>query len=282
MSYKTTTLATCLLLAVAPSAALAISVDSDLNDWIEQPTGEVSDWSDVLDPLIGYSFEDQTGDAGAYLDPGWGGQTYDAEAMYVRRTGSIIDIAVVTGRAPGASGWAAGDIALDFGNDGSFEYGVVTLRDGTGIQDDAGMVYRVDEWNYGLNHSAAGFDRYDHPTTIKEGDDVYQANLSYAAMTYDGKSGGTGPDQVQLGEYAADAEKHYVIETSIDLALIDPALSSEAFLVHWTMACANDIVQVAQAAVPPPPPNTAVPSPAPLALLLIGMTALFGRRLAKR
>lgn len=269
MSIRST-LACCLLLATGPAAALSINVDSDLKDWLAgAPSGSsATDWEPITDPSIKYSIEDQTG-TNTHLDPGWGGQDYDAEAIYVERSATHINIAVVTGRAPGASGYAAGDIAIDFGLDGIFEYGLVTLSDSTGIGN-AGELYRVSEWNLGLwtapgvtgDASTTAFGRA-HPTSVKTGTKVGDAALSYAEFKYNGVSG------LGLGAYG-DAGKHYVIEASIALNLIDPTLSSEAFLVHWTMACANDIVEV------DPPGN--VPTPAPLLLVLAGLVGLLRRR----
>jgi hypothetical protein len=284
MTYKNKILATCLALTTVPTAALAsITVDSNLDDWIHAPTGSAGDWSNVLDSNTVFSFEDETGGAGAYLDPGWGGQPYDAEAIYVRRSATTLDIAVVTGRAPGASGWAAGDIAIDFGRDGSFEYGIVTLGDSTGIGSQ-GDLFSVTEWGYGL-WEAPGDEgpvmtdfKGDHPTVVEAGTLKGTVDLSYGAMTY-GPSNTAG---LPIGQYG-DAGKHYVIEASIDATLL-PELSSEGFLVHWTMACANDISEVSTAYMPPPPnpPATGVPTPAPLALLLAGVAALGGRRFLRR
>jgi hypothetical protein len=284
MTCKNTILATCLALATAPTAALAgIDVDSNLDDWIHAPTGSSSDWSNTLDAGTIFTFEDDTGGANSYLDPGWGGQPYDAEAIYVRRTSTTLDIAIVTGRAPGASGWAAGDIAIDFGNDRTFEYGIVTLSDSTGIGNQ-GELFSVTEWGYGL-WEAPGHDgpamtgfKTDHPTVVKTGTLKGTVALSYGAMTY----GPTDTAGLAIGEHG-DAGRHYVIEASIDAALL-PELSSEGFLVHWTMACANDIAEVATLTVLPPDDQsvTGVPVPAPLALLLAGMAAIGGRRVLRR
>ena len=130
MSLRTT-LACCLFLATAPAlASFTMTVDSDLNEWLPgAPSGSsADDWTPVDGHGIKYFVEDQTGER-AYLGPGWGGQDYDAEAVYAQRSATHLNFAIVTGRAPDADGFVAGDIAIDFGLDGTFEYGVVTLTD---------------------------------------------------------------------------------------------------------------------------------------------------------
>lgn len=268
--FSRTLLAGCLFVAAGHANAFSIIVDSDLNDWLAAaPTGtSAADWTPLDGQGIKYFVEDQTGSNG-FLDPGWGGQPYDAEAIYVQRSSTHINIAVVTGRAPGAGGYAAGDIAIDFGLDGVFDYGVVTLGDSTGIGS-AGDLFDVSAWNYGL-WTAPGVQGdatttpfgLAHPTTVNSGNKLGAVALSYSAFEYNGTTG------LGLGEYG-DAGQHYVIETSIALSLLDPTMSSEAFLVHWTMACANDFVEV--------DPPGALPSPTSLLLVLAGILGVGARR----
>lgn len=258
------------VLAAKPVCALDITVDSDLKDWLgAAPSGNSTiDWTPRADAAIKWMVEDQTG-GNRYLDPGWGGQDYDAEAIYVNRSATHINIAIVTGRAPDAGGYVAGDIAIDFGLDGIYEIGVVTLGDGVGLGS-ANAVYEVSTWNYGLwtapavagdpTSTAFGLD---HPTTIAAGNKIGDATLSYAPFAYNGSTG------LGLGEYG-DPGKHYVIEAAIPLALLGQELGSQAFMVHWTMACANDFVQI--------DPPGAVPVPASLGLLALGLIPLIGRR----
>jgi len=268
---KRSIFATALYLVAQQASAIPFEVDGDLKDWLAgAPTGQASDWTPRSDIVIKSMIEDQTG-ASTYLDPGWGGQAYDAEAVYVHRSTTHIHIAVVTGRAPGAGGYVAGDIAIDFGLDDVFDLGIVTLADGVGLGNTQGDLYTVSEWNYGL-WSAPGVvgdplsTEYGalHPASVKVGNKVGGVDLEYREFTYNGVGG-------DLGEYAGDT--HYVIETAISLDLIgkiNPDLLNQSFLVHWTMACANDFVEV-------DPPGASVPAPGPLALMLLGLLPLVRR-----
>jgi hypothetical protein len=257
--------ATALFLVAQQALATPFEVDSDLKDWLSTSTinGDATDWNPRTDLTVKWMVEDDTGQ-NTYLNPGWGGQDYDAEAVYVHRSSSMIHIAVVTGRAPDAGGYVAGDIAIDFGLDGVFDIGVATLDSGTGV---SGDLFEVSEWNYGLwvepavtgDAANSDFGRL-HPTSIKTGAFVDKVAFSYD----DFKLNGVGGD---IGQYAGD--QHYVIETAISLDLIEGINAdylNQSFLVHWTMACANDFVEV--------DPPADVPVPAPLLLLLAGLIPL--------
>ena len=71
----------------------------------------------------------------------WGGQAYDAEALYVDYDSSKLYLAMITGHNPamanGPSSYAPGDFLIDFGRDGVFEYGIKT----TGAN--AGSLFKI-------------------------------------------------------------------------------------------------------------------------------------------
>lgn len=223
------------------SSAQAITIDGDWSDWIA-PSGDgsASDWLPI-DPSIKYTVEDQHTN---YLDPGYGGQYYDAEAIYVDASPAGIAVAVFTGRNP-KYGYPWGDIALDFGLDGSFEYGLVTWgsegedtwggRKGKGIGN-PGDVYRVDDWLLGIwdnpdQHNENPGTPYAkaHPTAVASGTRLGQGEFAYSEV-----SG-------LLGELGGN---HWFMEGFIPASLIDPQYHDQPFLAHWTMGCANDWIQV--------------------------------------
>ncbi len=257
MKHKSMKWLAALTLALTQASVYAITIDGDLNDWIGTPAGQASDWTPLRSSTF-YTVEDQNTN---YLNPGYGGQDYDAEAIYVEVQSDTLYIAIVTGLSPASSDWPAGDIAIDFGDDDSFEYGIVVRGDTTnsrGGTGEAGDIFRVTEWNYGIwtapdNYDPTGASTYKsaHPTTVKSGTDTGKnADLAYKKATYNGLDIG------QLGAFEGD---HYVIEAAVDVSVFDPALWGQKFAVHWTMACANDWIEV--------DPN---PAPEPPVMLLLG------------
>jgi len=255
------------LLALQASAHGYV-IDGDLKDWLaESPRGQTTDWRPRTSPGMEWRVEDQTGGRGTFLDPGYGGQDYDAEAIYVDLLGDDLYIAVVTGRAPGATGYPGGDIALNLGwvagsLDATFEIGIVT-RDHHGFS--AGEVYAVTEWYYGLWTAPGIYDRNGisdyksaHPVGVKSGTKLGTAELVYQVATYG------GVPAAQLGRYDGD---HYVVETRLNLGALGIDPGEESFLTHWTAWCANDWIQV-DSNLP------AIPTPPTLILLAVGLLGL--------
>lgn len=242
------------------SAVQAYTIDGNWNDWIS-PSGQGSstDWTPI-NSNVKYNVEDQNS---SYLNPGYGGQAYDAEAIYVERGSSDIYVAVITGRDPNANGWRWGDIALDFGNDGNFEYGLVTIGDegqhqSSGIGD-SGDFYQVSDWNVGIwdapndyNPNPTSNYAKRHPTSVLAGSLLGSGEFAYSTMN--------GP----IGSLGGN---HFFMEARIPLNLINPALLSQAVTAHWTMGCANDWIQV-----DPVPAN--VPEPGLPVLLFAGIVGM--------
>ncbi len=270
------------LLAVAILSAMSInaqaySIDGDINDWINQPTGSANDWNPAY-PGVAYTVEDND----SYV---WarGRQRYDAEVMYVDSDADNIYVAVVTGRSFNKDYYPAGDLAFDFGNDGSFEYGVVVRSDsgntdvnsayngGIGNQ---GEVYSVTDWNVGIwdddgNHVGIGNGTQAHPTTVQAGSIIGNASLAYTELLYNGSVPG------QLGE---NGGKHYLIEAQISKSLFNLMGLGDSFTVHWAMGCANDAISTT---FDIDGDIVNVPEPSTLMVLMIGLSGFFfqGRKL---
>jgi hypothetical protein len=117
-----------------PAQAASVVVDGKIADWGLHQTGKASDWTPnpALVPSTQYTVEDQTGNANTYLSPGYGGQAYDAEALYTFVENNLLYIALITGLSPDtpdnpkANSYGPGDFAIDFGQDGSYEFGIET------------------------------------------------------------------------------------------------------------------------------------------------------------
>lgn len=266
------------LIFVMSSNAHAINIDGDLNDWIGAPTGSsANDWNPINTGIK--STPDDDNNSG-YLDPGWGGQAYDAEAIYATQDALNFYVAVVTGLAPNTISYPAGDLAFDFGNDRSYEYGVVVespnLNTNTNVNSDhnggignQGDVYKVSQWNVGLwrdngSYIGIGQGTQAHPTTVKSGTKLPDlAQIVYQEARYNGNS-----LTDKLGIYNGT---HYLIEAKISKNFFNTNDLAKPFTVHWTMGCANDSISV-----DPLPAN--VPTLSILPMLALGLSLLIGLR----
>lgn len=230
-----------LLVVIFQPAAYAITVDGSVNDWGVTPGafGNPAQWI----PNTGIDFvEEDQNPAIDFLNPGWGGQNFDVEAVYFTSDDSKAYFSVITGfnlLTPPA-GYTGGDLALDFNSDGTYEFGLETLGA------NAGKLYSITAANgwkqptftqsgpFAINHS-------------KLGSSVFYIGLSEYAF-------GT--------TYAAD--KHYVLEMGIPLDYFglfwdDSTLVNPKFTAHWTMSCGNDALDlhVDEKVVSTPEPMTA-------------------------
>ena len=246
--------------------AVSISVDRSLSDWGVDPS--VPHWipgsnstatGSVGDPLTGYSngvyywVEDAVGvdsnGHSGYVEPGYGGQTYDVEALYLAFDDQYVYGAVVTGFPVNGTGtnYLPGDLAFNFGGDGTYEYGVaVTDHDGFVH----GQLYKASDWK-GVKYTQDPNDfSSSKPWALKSGSDAGAISFSYD-----------------------EAYGRTVIEVAIQKLLfsgIDWSVPQD-IVMHWTMQCGNDAGNVSGTA----------PVPEPGTILLVG-TGLLGLALGSR
>ena len=238
-------------LMAAQALGYTITIDGNVSDWgIEPKDYWHSDW----DPLpgiyvnIGGSSEDYRPGTGGYIGPGWGGQDYDAEAFYFTADEQYAYFLIVTGVPPnGTCNRTPGDIAIDIGRDGTWDFGIETTGNEGNI---VGALYSDVDWQ-----GATIFPSSD-PAYILGGTVAWEpdfASLFYSSIGY----------------------AHYVIEAAVPLAALPVSTSTVPFTGHWTMDCGNDEVDV-EAELP------AIPEPATSTMLYGGIIALAFARVKAR
>jgi hypothetical protein len=284
------------------SQACANLIDNelgDLNSWLKNtPSGSADDWA-VKDGLgIKSQIDDWDKTGNGFLDPGWGGQAYDAEAIFVALDSDFLHVAIVTGLSPNERQYPAGDIAIDLSYDvnassQSYDMAIV-VQDHDGWT--AGQLLDVTDWDYGLwndsrvQGSGSEF-YYNHPTRADAGDVRTTGAgastgglISYDVAKYDGNTYGQNSTGRSLGEYDRNGkDAHYLIEALIprDLFKDDTGkdlLAEGAFFVHWTMGCNNDFVGVDPVAFTLSNDGGSVPVAPAWSLMFLGLAGLLGSR----
>jgi hypothetical protein len=240
---------------VSGSVFAGLAIDGNLADWQINPGTWVSSLAGVHSTV-----EDSTGSGPYYLNPGYGGQDYDAEAMYAVIQSNKLFIALVTGHDPSTPNdplnnvFSAGDFAISFGRNGTYDLGINVVNNFDGGV--LGGVYSSPTWAYGIWPDPDNPDT-DHPTSLLGGMFLGLAASSYSTTGVPG-----------YGSQADDT--HYFYEISLDLDLLFQAgWKGDAFDIHWTENCANDNILLL---VDPED----VPEPGSLALVGIGMIGLLG------
>lgn len=247
MNLKRNLATTFAVLAISSSASAALISDGTWDGWTVATS------------------EDQEGNFN-YVNPGYGGQAFDAEHLLYKIDGSVLSIGLQTGfdvidshqLYSGVNYWA-GDLALSFdgvtlGDDSSYEYAIDFGKDQCGwsqrgnancgtnnvqnLNNGEGL-YRVTSWN----------------------NDVYKGHHvsdPFAMATY---SAAYQLDSNEAGKVGTS----YFRQVSIDLN--DIGMNNiTGFDAHWTMSCGNDAIDASA--------SVSVPEPSSIALLALGIVGL--------
>lgn len=232
-----------------PKADAAIAIDGLVSDWGVTPGAYgSSDWTPNSGVFSG--IEDQN-PAVDFLSPGWGGQKFDVEAIYFKREADMAYFAVVTGfplegRFYQGQQYYAGDFAIDFGSDGSYEFGVET----SGANQ--GHVYGNPTWVNPLFLECG-------PYALAGGTLLGDVNFAYNSTTY-------------------LVDQHYAFEFGIPISYFGSYWGDyvPVFTGKWTMSCGNDCLDVRTSRIP----NS--PEPATAATMLLGLAGLGASTLCRK
>jgi hypothetical protein len=178
--------------------------------------------------------------SGAYLNPGWGGQAYDAEALYLswqtKADGqTYLNVGLITGHNPTATAgnsYGRGDFAIDFGRDGSWDFGILTANRTSTLRQGDVVATTNANWSTGLWSDPACMTR---PLQLR-----HQGHQRH-------RCGQRHPRHLLgLHEHGHPRRHALVLRNGNPgqrlrhpLARASP---SETFDIQWTMLCANDII----------------------------------------
>ena len=288
------------ILAAATTEAWALPAPTDLLAGIGVDPWRDLDGQTPTDPGVCFATEDRVRRRDGRVGPGVGGQKYDWEGLYSWRTDTHIYVVLATGfrilpgnisraaAAPSSPDSAAagidftdgghpaayaGDILVDTGQDGVWDYGI-TLGAYPGADGRAGLVYG-DLFLIDTTGGYAGTGTY-RPGYKSSSPwlgtvDTILASLDYSAERIWVKE--------QAGEDMNGTSRRrarFLAAFEIDLSLFPDF--REALAWHWTMECGNDVGELACPAGPPPSPP---PVPEPVTLVLMG-SGMLGVGLAAR
>jgi hypothetical protein len=228
---------------------------------------------------------------GSFVDPGWGGQKFDAEYLFYKQEGSTLSIGLQTGFdifydgrvSYNNKGYYTGDLALSFDGDADkdgtlsgFEYAIdfgFLTRDywndrvgpNSGVQTEG--LYKVNSWNNDIYFDGNPSDQVDSsPFAVESGDFISGAATSTGSGKWD------GPDYRDTSFYRTYDIDLAVLAAAEGLSILD----GFDLDVHWTMSCGNDAIDGSVKVSPVPVP--------PAFILMGSLLAGFGvlRRKAKR
>ncbi len=218
--------------------------------------------------------EDLSGEKKDVTTPGFGGQDYDAEAIFYAfsgdLTGGFLSIGMFTGFNPNGedsgvtfpADFYAGDLFIDIGNDASFDIaiamGLGEARSGKAWGYDGSVSAEIDPYYDGSPSP-------DHTITAP-----YRLDESHGSV-FEFDSTDVRTEHTLVNNYSSENQRwFYEARLYLDGGLIDLVSLTDDTLgtgigLHWTMECGNDYIHVNDST--PLAPVVPVPAAAPMALL---------------
>lgn len=218
------------------------------------------------------------------VDPGVGGQAFDAEYLLYKREGNILSIGLQTGfdLSDGVQPYPvntntyyyAGDLALSFDDstdsyEYAFDFGLLT-KDYSGDLVDADAA-----------GSSDGIDTEGLYAVTDTGwnDDVYSGHQSFDGVLPFAMNDGTIVENAMesntYNQNAINGSFYRIVELDLSQIAGLDLLTGLTLSAHWTMSCGNDAINGTAALAP-------VPEPASMLLFGTGFVGLLGMARKKR